>query len=116
MPLRICLGCGLLFDAAATGTQRCPTCQAGATARRNTRPSSSSRGYDGEYQRNRAIIVARALASGEACVLCHKPCQPGQKITAEHLTALRDGGTSVMSNLGPAHSKCNTGWNRGHSR
>ena len=44
MPHRWCLDCGGLFDRDETGTRRCPDCQAAATARRNARPSSSSRG------------------------------------------------------------------------
>ena len=108
--------CGLLFDMDATGTRRCPGCQAVATQRANARPSSSARGYDGEYQRNRRVLVAAAIASRSLCVICSKPCLPGQKITAEHLVPLRRGGTSAMQNLGPAHSACNTGWNRKQSR
>jgi hypothetical protein len=108
MPLpRPCLDCGAVIPSGS----RCPADQA-AWDRKHPRPSSSSRGYDGEYQRNRAIIVAQALAQGLPCVICHKPCKRGQKITAEHLVALRNGGTSALSNLGPAHARCNYGWNR----
>ena len=101
---------GVLFDMDATRTLRCPGCQQHATARRNTRPND--RGYDGEYQRNRPAIVAQGR-SGRPCCICGRPFTEGQKITAEHIKPLRDGGTSELANLAPAHSECNTGWNRG---
>ena len=96
----------------STGTLRCPACQATATAKRNARPSSSSRGYDGEYQRNKPVIIAQGR-SGRACVICGKPFTAKNKITVEHITPLRSGGTGELGNLGPAHAWCNSGWNRG---
>ena len=116
MPLRFCIErlpdgtlCEALHD---SPTERCPPHQAVATARRNARPSSSSRGYDGEYQRNRPIVI-RQGRRGRPCVICGKSFTKGEKITVEHIVALRDGGTSRLANLGPAHAPCNTGWNRG---
>lgn len=123
MPKRFCQchGCtacggngqahGILFDLDTTGTLRCPPCQAVATARRNQRPNSSARGYDGEYQRNKPIVIAQAR-NGRRCVICRKLFQEGQRITVEHIKALRDGGTNAITNLGPAHSWCNTAWNK----
>jgi hypothetical protein len=60
MPKRWCSDCRRLFDMDSTGTLRCPACQAIATAKRNAQPSSTSRGYDAEYERNRPAVVARA--------------------------------------------------------
>lgn len=111
MPKRWCLGCGQLFDMDSTGTLRCPDCQTQITAKRNARPNSSSRGYDGEYQRNKPVVITQGR-TGRACVICRKPFRQGQKITVEHIKPLRQGGTNELANLGPAHSWCNTGWNR----
>lgn len=102
---------GILYDMDATGTLRCPPCQAQATAKRNARPNSAARGYDGEYQRNRPIVIQQGR-DGRPCVICGQPFTAADTITAEHITPLRMGGTSALSNLGPAHSGCNTAWNR----
>lgn len=106
---------GALFDADATGTLRCPGCQAVATTRRNARPSSTSRGYDGEYERNRPAVVARAR-QGEPCYICKQPVTPAQKVTVEHKTPRRNGGGNEPANLAPAHAWCNTAWNKGTKR
>jgi len=103
---------GVLFDMDSTGTLRCPPCQATATAARNTRPNSAARGYNGEYQRNKPVIINQAR-HGRPCVICRKPFTPANKITVEHIIPLRDGGTNDLANLGPAHTWCNTAWNRG---
>jgi hypothetical protein len=118
----ICRGCphcntttgthSALFDLDTTRSQRCPGCQHHRTRQLQQRPSSSSRGYDGEYQRNKPLVIAQAR-NGRACVICKQGIGPRQKVTVEHLKPLRDGGTSALSNLGPAHSACNTAWNRG---
>ena len=111
MPKRWCQDCRELYDADSTGTLRCPACQATATARRNARPSSSSRGYDGEYQRNKPLVIEQGR-NGRPCYICGRPFSPDQKITVEHKTPLRKGGSSKLDNLAPAHAGCNTGWNR----
>jgi len=99
----------------STGTLRCPDCQAIATAKRNARPNSAARGYDGEYQRNKPIVIAQGR-NGRRCVICKKAFTEANKITVEHLVPLRLGGTSELANLGPAHAWCNSGWNRGKRR
>jgi 5-methylcytosine-specific restriction endonuclease McrA len=116
MPKRFCIErlddgtlCTTLHDEPG---QRCPPHQAAATQRRNQRPSSSTRGYDGEYQRNKPVVIAQGRR-GRPCYICEKPFRAGQKITVEHIVPLRNGGTSKLANLAPAHSGCNTGWNRG---
>jgi len=106
---------GALYDLDTTGTLKCPPCQQIATTKRNQRPSSSARGYDGEYQRNKQLIIEQGR-NGRPCVICHKPFTPEQKITAEHLVPRRNGGGSELGNLGPAHAWCNTAWNKGHRR
>ena len=106
---------GTLYDADLTGTLKCPGCQAIATEKRNARPNSAARGYDGEYQRNKPIIIAQGR-SGRPCHICGKQFTAANKITAEHITPLRSGGTSELSNLAPAHAWCNSGWNRGRRR
>lgn len=127
MPKRFCgcLGCpacaspdrrpgshGTLFDMDSTGTLRCPACQGVATQQRNARPSSTSRGYDAEYERNRPAVIQQAR-HGRPCVICRKPILASQKVTVEHVIPRRIGGGNGMDNLGPAHAWCNTGWNRG---
>lgn len=102
---------GALYSMDLTNTRRCPPCQAHATQRRNQRPSSSQRGYDGEYQRNKPLVIAQARA-GRPCVICKKPFTARNKITVEHLKPLRQGGTNNLANLGPAHAWCNTAWNK----
>jgi hypothetical protein len=103
---------GTVCGTVTNGDARCDTHQPIATARRNARPSSSSRGYDGEYQRNKPIVIAQGRL-GRPCVICGKEFRTGDKITVEHIKPLRAGGTSKLANLGPAHTACNTGWNRG---
>lgn len=97
---------------------RCPEHQAAAdTAARARRARSAAnrprRVYaDAEYRRNAKVVAERARANREVCVKCGRPFAPGETITAEHLIAVRNGGSNALSNLGPAHSRCNTGWNR----
>ena len=64
------------------------------------------------YRKNRFRLIANTRREGRPCCICGQPFGPDQKITAEHLLPLRLGGTHDLSNLGPAHSACNTGWNR----
>lgn len=111
MPKRRCKTCGQLYDKDTAPGWRCPTCQAKRTTELQARPSSSTRGYDGEYQRNKPVIIAQGR-NGRPCVICHKPITPRQKVTVEHIKPLREGGTNDLTNLGPAHSDCNTAWNK----
>jgi 5-methylcytosine-specific restriction endonuclease McrA len=114
MPYRRCQDCQVFYSKDTAPGWRCPPCQGIYDAKRkkrNWRPSSSRRGYDGEYQRNKPLVIAQAR-NGWPCVICGKPFQPGQKITVEHIVPLRKGGTNVLANLGPAHAACNIGWNR----
>jgi hypothetical protein len=114
-----CIAEGLpsLFDRDSTGTWRCPRHQAQVNAGRRAkgrayektrqRPTSTQRGYGAVYQKRRNAIVARALATGEACVLCGRPCLPGQAITAQHIDGDAATGDPATVRLGPAHRSCN---------
>ncbi len=104
-----CLDCGRPFK----GGSRCETCQAKHdAARERYRPSRYARGYDAEYTRNRKIVVDRAWARGEMCIICGKPFKTKKEITGEHIIPRRLGGTSVLENIGPAHFWCNYSWNK----
>ena len=78
----------------------------------DTRPSRQDRGYDAEYERNRALMLERAQANNWPCVVCGLDFALGELITAEHLIPKRLGGGNGLDNLGPAHSRCNSGWRR----
>ena len=108
MPFRTCITCNRIFDRDTTWTHRCPPCQARYGRDRRT----TARGYGHAYQQARNAVVADAIATREPCAICGKPCLPGQKITAEHVIPRRDGGPSTRGNLKPAHSACNTAWNK----
>lgn len=65
-------GCGALFDLDATGTLRCPGCQQLATARRQARPNTTSRGYGAKHQRLREQLLA-SFQRGQLCARCGRP-------------------------------------------
>jgi 5-methylcytosine-specific restriction endonuclease McrA len=54
-------------------------------------------------------MVELAWTYGMACVICGLGFERKRDITAEHMIPLRDGGTSDLDNLGPAHQRCNSG-------
>ena len=119
MPKRWCIepGCGQLYDAALTGTRRCPPCQAAAdqraTARRARatagRPSATRRGYGTTYQRRRDTLVAQATRDHAPCHLCGQPCLPGQDIVAHHPDGSPATADPATCRLEPAHAACNSG-------
>lgn len=93
----------------------CPACNRIRQARR---PSRQQRGYDTTYDTNRKVTIQAALDAADngtpvTCSRCPHPCLRGQNLTADHLKALRDGGTNDLGNLAPCHAACNYGWNRG---
>ncbi|WP_372494921.1 HNH endonuclease [Micromonospora salmantinae] len=63
--------------------------------------SSTQRGYDAEYLRNRATI----LEGSPLCVLCNRRIAT----TADHIIPLSRGGTNQIHNLRPACPRCNSG-------
>lgn len=70
--------------------------------------------YDtSEYRRNRDLIgnevMRRGLAGDKVmCVICQDRIYPGDPWSVEHKVAVRNGGSNHMSNLGPAHVRCNS--------
>lgn len=57
---------------------------------RDRRPSAAARGYNGEWQTIRAIVLAE-----EPC--CRKCGEPSSMV--DHITPLRQGGTHARENL-----------------
>lgn len=94
-----------------------PVCdECGAERRRvreraRNRPSAARRGYGADYRRNRRVVIDQAKR-GRPCVICGNPFTAGELVTAEHIVPLRRGGGNSPGNLGPAHLRCNSGWNR----
>lgn len=95
------------------GKAICDQCSNVQRARYETsRPPKTNVYRHGEYQTNRRIIIDRAWALDQPCVICGHTFVRKEDITVEHIIPLRKGGTSALSNLGPAHAWCNYGWNR----
>lgn len=66
----------------------------------------------GEYQQNSALIraeVQRRMSLGIVvrCVICGAPLARPRDVTVEHIRPARQGGGNELSNLGPAHARCN---------
>lgn len=101
MPKRWCAGCRQLFDLDSTGTQRCPACQAKATAQRNTRANTTQRGYGSAHQQARQQYLA-AWQPGDACAHCGQPMWTKAGLDLAH-TEDRSG------YRGLAHAECNRG-------
>ena len=111
MPKRFCAcpGCaackitsgthGALFDLDATGTLKCPGCQQQATARRNARPGSSSRGLGWAFTRRKASDANYQQATACQCSgcpqhrgLCGEAFTAANPKTAGHVVARSRGG------------------------
>lgn len=72
----------------STGTLRCPACQAIATARRNARPGSSSRGLGWAFSRRKASGDPDAVAYRQAgACQCTGQCQRHRGLCGETFTA-----------------------------
>jgi hypothetical protein len=85
MPKRFCIGCLQLYDRDTTNTQRCPRCQPAATAARNARPGSSSRGLGWAHsQRKQADAGYQAATRCQCtgCPWCGSGC--GQPFTSKN--------------------------------
>lgn len=87
----------------APGCPNVQPCQAHARKPWRDRPSARARGYNGEYERNRA----RVLAEEDTCWICHTPGRADDQ--ADHVQPLSRGGTSERDNLRRAHKACNQG-------
>jgi hypothetical protein len=66
-------------------------------------------GYDAEYERNRAAVLAGATV----CWVCGQPFTADDPPTADHVKLRVDGGGNERGNLAPAHASCNSANNRG---
>lgn len=85
----------------ATGTQRCPGCQAQATTARNQRGNTTARGYGSAHQQARAQYLA-AWQPGDPCAHCEQPMWTKDGLDLAH-TENRTG------YRGLAHDVCNRG-------
>jgi len=88
---------------------RCP--DHSRAERQRLEAQRTSRGqatYDGEYRRNRDIL----LANSPRCTYCPRPAT-----TADHRIALRLGGSNDLTTLVPSCARCNSsrGASLGHS-
>jgi hypothetical protein len=99
MPKRWCIDCRQLFDRDDTGTMRCPACQPAATAARNARPNTTSRGYGSAHQKLREQLLA-AWTPGDLCARCNKPMWKRSEIDLGH-------GDDRSAYRGLEHLACN---------
>ena len=109
MPRRICICTGCpnhhqhqaTYDRDTAPGQRCPPCQAAATAQRNARPGSSSRGLGWDFTRRKAADPAWQAATHCQCPgcpwcggHCGKPFTASNPKTGGHTTPRSQGGGS----------------------
>jgi hypothetical protein len=90
---------GTLFDLDTTGTLKCPACQAIATAKRNTRPSSSARGLGWKFSTRKAADRTYQEATRCQCTgcpqhtgLCGEQFTAANPKTGGHVTPRSRGG------------------------
>ena len=88
--MRPCLVCRT-----PTPNTRCPACQ-----REKDRATWEPGQYGGLYRRNRRTILAQSVR----CWRCGKP----GATTADHIIPRALGGSDELSNLRPAHARCNS--------
>lgn len=93
MPQRPCLDCGRLTTRVGS---RCPTCSSARNQARDARRGSrQERGYDRQHEANRATVLAQSTV----CWICgHEGADQ-----ADDVIPKARGGTSVLTNLRPAH-------------
>lgn len=99
MLMKSCRKCG------KPGKALCDSCRGLQTHSKPTNP----RYREAEYIKNRRIMIDNSWAYGIPCCICGKGFGNKSDITAEHIVSLRHGGTNELSNLGPAHRRCNLG-------
>lgn len=104
MPLRPCLDCDQLTS---RPDSRCFTC---ACERELKRGRRQQRGYDTEYDNERARVLARATH----CVTCGARFTEDNPATGGHVVARRHGGTTA-DGIKPECRRCNYGWERSGS-
>lgn len=114
--LKVCLGYQGERCTRLSEQPRCPThARAYQAWRTADRASPRQRGYDAEYEANRAILRATAPP---VCIRCHLPIDlalPGTHPygwSADHYPIpLSRGGSNALTNLQPAHNRCNNSRN-----
>jgi len=110
-PMKVCLGfqaerCTKLSEQIRCAQHR----RAYEASRVERRQSPRQRGYDAEYEANRAILRA---TSTDPCVYCQRPIDKSlpdtspMGWTADHAIPTSRGGSPALSNLRPAHNRCN---------
>lgn len=111
-PLKVCIGFqGRTCTRLSSGIRCAEHARAYEAWRTRGRPGPRQRGYDAQYDRNRATL--RVSATATRCVLCggridmSLPGSDPMGWTAHHLVPLARGGTGALANLRPAHALCN---------
>ncbi|MFF3992454.1 HNH endonuclease signature motif containing protein [Streptomyces cyaneofuscatus] len=98
--MSMCSRCKRLYS---LGSRCVPCAKAGAKRRerkrQHPRPSPWARGYNTQYLKARAAI----LAATPLCAICYS--RPAT--TADHIVPLSRGGTNDIQNLRPACGPCN---------
>mgnify|MGYP002621032842 FL=1 len=98
-PPRPCLNCGALFHPSAAVRSFCRSCQ------RIKQKKGPGRAYNqGEYRRNRQILLKNAIY----CAECRGLGVPGDPLTVDHIVPLSKGGTNDLANLQVLHRSCNS--------
>lgn len=96
--MRACVTCGRAFEARHRRHRHCPAHE--PRGRINASPTTQAQ--DGEYSRNRRIVLQRD--AGKACPLCG---QPGPLTEVDHIIPVARGGTHDIANLQAVHPSCN---------
>lgn len=68
----------------------------------SSRPSSAERGYDAEYRRNRALVLAR----DPVCTL-RTHCLAAPSVEVDHIQPVSRGGGNDLENLRGVCHRCN---------
>jgi 5-methylcytosine-specific restriction endonuclease McrA len=94
--VRVCAqpGCPALVD---RGHSRCPEHEP-------FRGTTSERGYGGDHQRRRDILLPAAY--GALCPLCGEVMLPGQALALDHTVPLAEDRSSVGDRI--VHASCNS--------
>jgi len=78
--------------------------------RKRTRPGARRRGYDAEWQAERAKVVKAWVRAGLPCALCGRPLEKGQRVDVDHIETLADAPSRRLdwSNLRVLHGWCHS--------
>jgi 5-methylcytosine-specific restriction enzyme A len=95
--LTTCIDCSALVRSGP----RCDVCRRKRVSQRSQqRGTRQQQGYDAEYQRNRALVIA----AQPYCAACYRT----DRLTADHIVPLSQGGTNDISNLRTYCIGCNS--------